>query len=606
MKTGRFLGIPFLALFIGLLGVCPEICMADAEFSDNEAQIVYNKEVAAFRQQTFLSIDLYIKQLEANCEAAIAEEEMRYQSFDEACREAKRFADEKQKEITADIAARYSGSFLVEELETMTRQGITHPQLGNFDVIRRIAPEVQWKNWEQAPAKSLKEILTQTHEEYSRRVFERLEGDKVLEQIEDKIQSEYQMIKVGSRISLRLVGGSPASRNINQMYLTNVLADSIILNNGTRKILRSDISLEDQARIFKDAHDKFIAETVEKETQAFWAKVNKTSEEEMAKDIPGILLQNGYIPDPTKKVNANYYDWAEKIPECWTPMKDYVGFVRNFLISQDVNNEMATTFRQEMQDNGYVEYQDDAQNATCWIHRDMLPFLSFRDEQLQQLNARIEEANDQGGFAVRADDGTLGLISFTDAYLMECSYMKKYMNELGYNSYQDDDSFWLKQVGLSLSMQEKLKRIFKQIIISDDLCFYLDMNIRSILAEMQVSEDTSDIRACYLGATLFKKELAKISSEISEANMVSLHPEIKSLFNALEQRNEKYEQVINTALRSYKNRELNSFKDILNDLTYQNLYQDLSFSREYTIWIRLCVGDFSSGINENNFTEFLK
>jgi len=442
MKKQESLGRNSLFVLVVLACLCLSFGVSAAP---SEVQQIYNIEVAKYRSQTFYPVDLYLKQLQKKYEAEIRSRELLLPTFDEVCQEAKKVAEDKKSEIISAVTAKYSGASLINELNQMTQNSIKHPKIGNFDIIRRVAPNVRWDNWEVGATSSVEAIVEQMQEEYKRQAYKQLDGDNALAQIEKDAKKKFPLIKVGSRVSLELVGGTPASRRINQMYLTTVNSDSIILNNGLRKIRRSDLSVEDQARIFKDAHDEYIAEIIKQGQQVFWGKVNKLCEQEISKNLRDVLLENGYIPNPQKNNPLSSFEWAEKASECWTPKKNYVTFMRDALIAQHISHEMNTTFLRYMHDNGYVEIAEESAKPTTtkyWITKQYKDFIDWRKGKEADFKAEKRWATYGVKFAIKASNGELILISAQEAYIMEIAYMAEIMQSYLGASYQEDIGYY--------------------------------------------------------------------------------------------------------------------------------------------------------------------
>ena len=415
--------------------------------SPAEIQALYDGELAAYRQRNFLDLEQYTDDLNARFKSEVSAEQAKYPSMASARQEAEQVEMARRGKLHDEVVARYSGDALTAVLTKMTRTGAVHPRLGDFAVIQHETPQVDWSNWEQPPRDIIANVLEKAQEDTAAAVAKRLDSDAALQKIEADIQRKYKMLKEGSTISMTLVGGAPSNRTINRMKLTKILSDSIILNNGMRKIHREDIALEDQARLFRDVHDKQIQSELARERQRFLNRAEQLTREELAQGIRAVLLENGYLPNPMEKVPSRYYEETNHIPQCWIAMNQFANIAREELIRQDMAQE--EIIQQYMADQGYFKFHDADDDSSYWLPQSIKPMLDFCTNARTRLKDQLDEirqrlADGKIALATTTSEGTVKWQDASAAAQQEKLYMEQFMRGKGFEpeDYVRDTTFW--------------------------------------------------------------------------------------------------------------------------------------------------------------------
>ncbi len=249
------------------------------------------------------------------------------------------------------------------QIENMVRRRIKDPQLGDFAILRLPGINLDWKNFNKVPPRALVDIVDDVREQAEANAEEKVRPEEQKVAIRANAEERYRMIKKNERVTLTLRGGRGAAAEIIEQPFRNVNDEYVQL--GNRQIIKEDLSIEDQARFYKDINETekeaYIVNNCGKVDVEYDSLVDQYIFENTAVEF----RRNFYVPDISKPTAS----LRTAKPDFWVPMKNFVEKVRNTLVERLVEQYKANELPQWMTEQGYflVDKEGGAPGEKEWV-----------------------------------------------------------------------------------------------------------------------------------------------------------------------------------------------------------------------------------------------
>ena len=217
-----------------------------------------------------------------------------------SCEQARR--DRKETEGSEAVSAAASAAVtdtrsaderLCDMIGQAVEAGLVVPGVGDFRQLQG----VEWKAPIAEPKQTLKEVVSASEAavqaEFDRRVPPSERKAKAA-QIREEAEAHFAMYPRGAKVTLKRRKGRGTQTEVTGP-LSDIGPDRVRV--GSHFIRREDIDEDEQARLFKDVHDRRVQQRVQQKTGAWMQELHYVRQDAADAVLPDAFRKAGYAPN---------------------------------------------------------------------------------------------------------------------------------------------------------------------------------------------------------------------------------------------------------------------------------------------------------------------